>query len=61
MSAATKPIDHPVAEAAASMASTTRAKRGGAAVSALMKRFDLTTTQAVEAIRANALRLARAP
>ncbi|WP_378948034.1 hypothetical protein [Mesorhizobium sp. ANAO-SY3R2] len=46
--------------AAAWLAETPRAERGGAAVPALVKRFGLTREQAIEAIRENNLRQARA-
>lgn len=60
MPAFIKPAADPVVQAAAWLAYTPHAQRGGAAVPALMRRFHLTAPQAVEAIRANANRLARA-
>lgn len=52
--------DATVAKAAAWLASTTRAERGGAAIPELQRRFGLSLKAAVAVVRENNLRLARA-
>lgn len=49
----------PIAEAAAWLATTPRAERGGAAVPELKRRFELSLAEALVVIRDNNLRLAR--
>ncbi|MES0100918.1 hypothetical protein [Mesorhizobium sp. M0019] len=60
MPATSKPTAASLAEAATWLAQTPRAERGGAAIPQLQRRFGLTLEQALDVVRQNNLRLARA-